>query len=113
MSGLPVALWSHYPGAWTQDRLRQVGTLDEPNRLPPDVHIYTSTRLPWLELPASARAFEEFYTSPAKIWTAESRYRVQAGEGSLARAAGRAADRDRRIALDPTLAARAACRWTA
>ena len=71
-----VALWSHYPGAGPRIAFVRVGTLDEPNRLPPDVHIYTSTRLPWLELPASARAFEEFY-DPAKIWTAESRYRFR------------------------------------
>jgi hypothetical protein len=42
----------------------------------PDVHIYTSTRLPWLELPADAMAVSEFY-SPKEVWSAESleRYR--------------------------------------
>ncbi len=71
-----VALWSHYPGAGPTIAFLRVGTLDEPGRLPPDIHIYTSTKLPWLELPAGARAVEEYY-SPAEIWSAESRERFR------------------------------------
>lgn len=47
-----VAVWSHYAGAGDALRFVRVGTLDEPRRAPPDIHIYTSTRLPWVTLPS-------------------------------------------------------------
>ena len=71
-----VALWSHYPGAGPKIAFVRVGTLSEPSRLPPDIHIYTSTKLPWLDLPAGAKAVEEYY-SPAEIWSGESRNRFR------------------------------------
>jgi hypothetical protein len=66
-----TALWSHYPGAGARLAFVRVGTLDEPARLPPDIHIFTSTRLPWLELPEGARAVAEYY-SARDVWPAES-----------------------------------------
>ncbi|MFL6844004.1 MAG: GFA family protein [Allosphingosinicella sp.] len=66
-----TALWSHYPGAGTKLAFVRVGTLDEPGRLPPDIHIFTSTKQPWLELPAGARAVPEYYSSK-EVWPAES-----------------------------------------
>src|ERR1700760_2131368 len=52
-----VALWSHYAGAGERIAFVRVGTLDEPDAFPPDVHIFTSTRQPWVQLPAGARVF--------------------------------------------------------
>jgi hypothetical protein len=66
-----VALWSHYPGAGAKLAFVRVGTLDEPDRLAPDIHIFTSTKLPWVELPAGARAVPEYYSSK-EVWPAES-----------------------------------------
>jgi hypothetical protein len=71
-----VALWSHYPGAGPNIAFVRVGTLDEPGRLPPDIHIYTSTKLPWLELPSGARAVDLYY-SAAEVWSAKSRDRFR------------------------------------
>ncbi|MGZ8335948.1 MAG: GFA family protein [Allosphingosinicella sp.] len=62
-----VALWSHYPGGGSRISFIRVGTLAAPDRLPPDIHIYTSSKLPWLELPANARAVPEFYAL-ADVW---------------------------------------------
>jgi hypothetical protein len=67
-----VALWSHYPGGGKAVAFVRVGTLQEPGRLPPDVHIYTSTKQPWLTLPAGVPAVDEFYElddvwSPASL----------------------------------------------
>jgi hypothetical protein len=45
--------------------------MDEPARCPPDVHIFTSTRLPWVMLPPDAVAFPEFYELE-KVWSPES-----------------------------------------
>lgn len=66
-----TALWSHYPGAGTKIAFVRVGTLDRPALLPPDIHIYTSTRLPWVELPPGARGVPEYY-SAREVWPAES-----------------------------------------
>ncbi len=66
-----VALWSNYGGAVDVLRFVRVGTLDAPAALPPDVHIYTRSKLPWLELPDGVPAFEAYYDS-ARLWPAAS-----------------------------------------
>lgn len=66
-----VAVWSNYPQAGAAVRFVRIGTLDEPHRYPPDVHIYTSTKLPWVTLPPGAVAFPEFYDVD-KVWPQES-----------------------------------------
>lgn len=71
-----TALWSNYGGR-EQLRFVRVGTLDEPAALPPDVHIYTRSKLPWVRLPDGVPAFEAYYDS-AKLWPAESLARRKA-----------------------------------
>ena len=71
-----VALWSHYPQAGDAVCFIRVGTLDNPGACPPDVHIYTSTKQPWVVLPDGARAVPEFY-DPRAVWPEESRERVR------------------------------------
>jgi hypothetical protein len=56
-----VALWSNYAGAGPVIRFVRVGTLDEPDHLPPDIHIFTSTKQPWVQLPAGIPAVPEYY----------------------------------------------------
>jgi len=70
-----VALWSHYPQAGPAVCFIRVGTLDNPDAFPPDVHIYTDSKQPWLTLPESARAYAEFYDVPA-VWPADSLARM-------------------------------------
>jgi hypothetical protein len=55
----------------------RVGTLDVPSALASDVHIYTRSKLPWLQLPAGIPAFEEYYDMKA-LWPAESLVRRRA-----------------------------------
>ena len=45
-----VALYSHYAGAGRSMAFVRVGTLRAPSTCPPDIHIYTSTKLPWVVL---------------------------------------------------------------
>ena len=71
-----VALWSHYPGGGAEIAFVRAGTLADPARLAPDIHIYTSTKLPWIELPPGAKAVDSFY-DPAETWSAESRERFR------------------------------------
>jgi len=66
-----VALWSHYGGLGDVMSFVRVGTLDEPDRLPPAVHIYTESKQPWVVLPAGARAFTQYYKS-REVWSEES-----------------------------------------
>ena len=66
-----VALWSNYAGSGDAVRFVRVGTLDEPGRFPPDIHIFTSTRQPWVVLPAGVPAMAEFYRISAH-WPKES-----------------------------------------
>jgi hypothetical protein len=56
-----VAVWSTYAGAGDAVRFVRVGTLDEPDRLPPDIHIFTSSKQPWVVLPPGVPAVPEFY----------------------------------------------------
>lgn len=66
-----VAVWSNYAGAGDKVHFIRVGTLDRAHRLPPDVHIYTSTKQPWVVIPEGMRAFDEYYRR-ADVWPAES-----------------------------------------
>lgn len=65
-----VAVWSHYAGADTLSFVR-VGTLDEPDRFPPDIHIYTASKQPWVVLPPGALAVPEYYRVSER-WPKES-----------------------------------------
>src|SRR5438094_677786 len=56
-----IAVWSHYAGAGDQVCFVRVGTLDEPDHLPPDIHIFTSSKQPWVVLPAGTPAVPEYY----------------------------------------------------
>lgn len=66
-----VALWSNYSGAGDAIRFVRVGTLDEAFRVKPDIHIFTSTRQPWVILPPDMPAVAEYYDNK-KYWPRES-----------------------------------------
>ncbi len=78
-----VALWSHYalPGALS-DRIKflRVGTLDDPAHIPPDIHIFTRSKQPWVQLPADALAVEVYYDRK-ECWPEESLRRRAALSG--------------------------------
>lgn len=68
-----VAVFSHYAYGPIGDDVRfvRVGTLDDPSRTPPDLHIFTSTKVAWLALPEGAPAVAEFYKASER-WPAAS-----------------------------------------
>ena len=66
-----VAVWSHYAGGGDAVRFVRVGTLDDPDRLPPDIHIYTASKQPWVVLPPGTVAVPEYYRS-RDVWPAAS-----------------------------------------
>ncbi len=66
-----IAVWSNYAGAGDAVRFVRVGTLDEPDRLPPDIHIYTTSRQPWVVLAPNTPAVPEYYKA-SQLWPQES-----------------------------------------
>ena len=72
-----LALWSHYAGAGPVVAFVRVGTLDNPDACPPDIHIFTSTKQPWVVLPAGTPAMPEYYDRE-KYWPRESLERRKA-----------------------------------
>jgi hypothetical protein len=66
-----VAVWSNYAGAGDAVRFVRVGTLDDPDRLPPEVHIFTASKQPWVILPSNTPAVEEYYKA-SELWPPDS-----------------------------------------
>jgi hypothetical protein len=69
-----IALWSHYASGGATFAYVRVGTLDAPDSLPPDIHIFTASKQPWVVLPAGTPAVPEFYRR-SEVWSAESQER--------------------------------------
>lgn len=72
-----IAVWSHYSGAGPAIRFVRVGTLDNPDFLPPDIHIYTASKQPWVQLPPGAVTVLEYYDRK-EYWPEESLRRREA-----------------------------------
>jgi len=76
-----VALWSNYADGGEAIRFVRCGTLSAPDRLPPDIHIHTASKLPWVRLPVGVPAVREFYV-PKEVWPAASLARWRAAVAS-------------------------------
>jgi hypothetical protein len=70
-----VAVWSYYlilfGGIADLMRFIRVGTLDDPGRMPPDVHIYTSSKQSWVTLSPEALVVDEYYKTD-DVWSKDS-----------------------------------------
>ncbi|MEO7390911.1 MAG: GFA family protein [Ramlibacter sp.] len=66
-----IAVWSNYSGAGPGVRFVRVGTLDQPDHLPPEIHIFTETRQPWVVLPPETPAVPAYYDRK-QYWPAAS-----------------------------------------
>jgi hypothetical protein len=65
-----TALWSDYGRRGNLSFVR-VGTLEDPSALPPDVHIYTRSRLAWIGLPENVPTFDAYYDMKT-LWPEDS-----------------------------------------
>ncbi|MEP6942387.1 MAG: GFA family protein [Betaproteobacteria bacterium] len=72
-----MAVWSNYGGGGDLVRFVRVGTLDLPDRMPPDIHIFTMSKQPWVVLPPGIPAMDEFYERE-RYWSRESLERLSA-----------------------------------
>ncbi len=72
-----VAVWSNYNMGGLRERIRfiRIGTLDDPDQFPPDVHIYTRSKQPWVILPKEDRWVEVFYEFE-ETWSPKSLERL-------------------------------------
>lgn len=70
-----IAVWSNYAGGGAALHFVRVGTLDDPDVLPPDIHIFTSSKQPWVVLPPGARAVAEYYDRK-EVWSPASLERL-------------------------------------
>lgn len=66
-----VAVWSHYAGSGPLVKFVRVGTLDNPDLLPPDIHIFTASKQAWVVLPQGTPAVPAYYEREER-WPAES-----------------------------------------
>lgn len=72
-----VAVWSHYAGSGRLTKFVRVGTLDNPDVLPPDVHIFVASKQPWVTLSGSVQSYAEFYDREC-VWRQDSLDRFEA-----------------------------------
>jgi hypothetical protein len=81
-----TALWSRYHAPPGDTLFVRGTTLDDPGAFAPDVHIFTRSKQPWLELPEGARAFEAMYADFAAVWPADklARFRSHVAERKAA-----------------------------
>ncbi len=66
-----IALWSNYAGMGEKVRFIRVGTLDNPDLAPPDIHIYTASKQPWILLDEDTPSCTGYYDRKA-YWPDES-----------------------------------------
>ena len=66
-----IAVWSNYVAVGDTIRFVRVGSLDEPDRVPPDVHIHTVSKQPWVVLPQNVPVFTASYDATT-LWPKES-----------------------------------------
>ena len=71
-----TTLWSRYDIVPGECLFVRAGTLDNPDVVKPDVHIYTRSKLPWFDLPKGVRAFPSSYKLD-EVWPAESLERLR------------------------------------
>jgi hypothetical protein len=71
-----TTVWSEYGRRAPLCAVR-AGTLDDPARTAPDIHIFTGTKLPWVVLPPGVPAVVEYYERSER-WPVASleRYRL-------------------------------------
>lgn len=72
-----VAVWSHYSGAKDKVAFVRVGTFDNPDLLPPDIHIFTESKQPWVMLPKDDPAYAKYYDW-RKEWPEDAQARREA-----------------------------------
>lgn len=90
------AMWNEHGTKAAITRYVRVGTLDTPGALPPQAHIFTRSKQPWLVLPDDIPSYRAYYDT-SKTWPAESleRYKVAKSARAVQAQASRAGTKTR------------------
>lgn len=75
-----TAVWSHFHGSGPKIAFVRTGTLDHPHEVNPDVHIFTASKRPWVNLEGANNVHEEYY-DPEALWPEASKARRAAVSG--------------------------------
>jgi len=75
-----AAIWSQYPGSGLKFYYVRVGTLENPDACPPDIHIFTESKQPWVNLIGDTPVVAQFYDRN-EMWPEESTKRRDAALG--------------------------------
>lgn len=75
-----ITVWSNYNRLGPGVRFLRVGTLLEPDAMPPDIHIFTSSKQPWITLSDAKPQVAEFYDRAA-YWPPDALKRLNAATG--------------------------------
>ena len=73
-------VWSHYGGMGDKIAFVRGGTLDDPSKCPPSVHIYTDSKQEWVALPDAVPAYAGYYKM-RDVWSDEAVNRFKATRG--------------------------------
>ncbi len=76
-----TALWSVYNIIGPIFYYIRVGTLEDPNLCPPDVHIFLKRKVSWFTVPKNIQGFQEMYNRN-EVWAPSSLERMQLALGS-------------------------------
>jgi hypothetical protein len=79
-----IAVWSSYSGMGDEVLFVRVGTLDRPQLVPPDIHIFTESRLPWVELAPGPPVVPRYYRATEQ-WPPDSLARLDQLQRRVAR----------------------------
>jgi len=70
-------IWSEFKsGRFDDCWFMRVGALDEPDRAPPNVHIFTESKQPWVAIPDEALGYRRFYKIK-DVWKESSMDRMR------------------------------------
>jgi hypothetical protein len=72
-----IAVWSHYGAGGELLSFVRVGTMDDAASIAPSIHIYTSTKQPWVTLSDDVPRVPEYYRAK-EHWSPEALERARA-----------------------------------
>lgn len=72
-----TSVWTIYHAAVPGAVFLRAGLLENPSAFPPDVHIFTRSKQPWMSIPDDVPSFETYYDFKT-TWSKESMQRFRA-----------------------------------
>lgn len=78
-----IPVFSNYGNARDLVRFVRIGTMDKcPDWVKPDIHIYTCSKLPWVNIPEDTLTKEQFY-DVSTVWSEEAQRRWEPIVGKI------------------------------